>query len=190
MRKLSIFLFVILLCCILSFAYVSAAQDMNLDDRDEIIHYSSFSSLYGGVGAFNGSLTRLGPGASGTFKFSGTAIDLYFARFRNSGYVAIWIDNEYMGTFDTGRVSDGYSYGHKVYSVSDLDDTEHTVMFVSTGDTVKDAYSGNNVSGYLFFDGAYISARCYDSTILYTVLIVFVLVLLFVFLVSFSGVLR
>lgn len=149
MRKLMLFLSVILIICfstLISFA----TADYIIDDRADTMIYSSASRIYL-PSAVNGSVSSLSSGNSVTFQSWGSELYVYCARYTNSGYVAVYIDNEYRGKYDSSRSTD-YSTDHLLCSFTDLSESEHNVLLVCTSDYVTDPTTNRSVSPRFYFD--------------------------------------
>lgn len=150
MKRLFIFLSVILILCCGMLCSFAEESGYIIDDRSELMHYTSSSRIYL-PSAVNSSLSFLTSGNSVTFQIWGSELSVYCASYTNSGYVSVYVDNVLKGTYDVGQTSD-YVTSQLLCSFTDLSENEHNIILVCTSDYVIDAVSGRSVAGRFYFD--------------------------------------
>ena len=183
MKKLFIFLSVILiLCCGILCTF--AAGGYIIDDRSELMHYTSSSRIYI-PSAVNGSVSSLTSGNSVSFQIWGSEFSVYCASYTNSGYVAVYVDNVLKGVYDVGQSTD-YVTSQLLCSFTDLSEKEHNIVLVCTSDYVIDAGSGRSVLGRFYLDYVETSESFSDYYSNLSILCLSFIVLLLIFLLVFK----
>jgi hypothetical protein len=182
-KKLFIFLSVILiLCCGILCTF--AAGGYIIDDRSELMHYTSSSRIYI-PSAVNGSVSSLTSGNSVSFQIWGSEFSVYCASYTNSGYVAVYVDNVLKGVYDVGQSTD-YVTSQLLCSFTDLSEKEHNIVLVCTSDYVIDAGSGRSVLGRFYLDYVETSESFSDYYSNLSILCLSFIVLLLIFLLVFK----
>ena len=157
------FIFIILTSTVFAFAY-------DFDDRSDLIYYSG-KSLISNESAFAGTLSQITNGNSMYFEFSGSDLDIYLARYRNSGDYQIYIDGVLRSSGTVQPLS--YYLGKQlVFTTSDLSSGDHFLTIVCPDNYVQDAISGNQTQGRIFID--YISTESFFNDSLDTSLLFFI----------------
>lgn len=183
MKKLFIFLSVILiLCCGMLCTF--AAGGYIIDDRSELMHYTSSSRIYI-PSAVNGSVSSLTSGNSVSFQMWGSELSVYCASYTNSGYVAVYVDNVLKGIYDVGQSTD-YVTSQLLCSFTDLSEKEHNIVLVCTSDYVIDAGSGRSVVGRFYLDCVETSESFSDYYSNLSILCLSFIILLLIFLLAFK----
>lgn len=183
MKKLFISLSVILiLCCGMLCTF--AAGGYIIDDRSELMHYTSSSRIYI-PSAVNGSVSSLTSGNSVSFQIWGSELSVYCASYTNSGYVAVYVDNVLKGIYDVGQSTD-YVTSQLLCSFTDLSEKEHNIVLVCTSDYVIDAGSGRSVLGRFYLDYVETSESFSDYYSNLSILCLSFIILLLIFLLVFK----